>query len=232
MVALLKPVLGALFLAGGLAVSAFGAQPDGCAAPPALAQPLDRSAWIDLLMGNALVAGELSGSGRGALGTLLLRQSAETVAEALLALSPGDDPALEGIAALGMAQEGLARIIAAAMLADALPQDPAARRVGRAMALLDRSRQDYAMATGCGVVADAVAAAEARGALLRAEALLRDALPALREVVAVRETAAALEMLLAALPATPEADSAADPAPAAYAALVETARQAAEPLLP
>ena len=58
------------------------------------------------------------------------------------------------------------------MLADALPQDPASRRVRRAMALLDRSRQEYARATGCGVVSDAVAAAESRGALLRAEALL------------------------------------------------------------
>lgn len=76
MLALPKPVLGALVLAVGLALPALGAPPGDCAAPPALAEPLDRSAWIDLMMGNALVAGELTGRGRGALGMLLMRQSA------------------------------------------------------------------------------------------------------------------------------------------------------------
>ncbi|WP_431280797.1 hypothetical protein ACQW02_15415 [Humitalea sp. 24SJ18S-53] len=193
-----------------------------------------RVALLDSLLADAEAARALDEAGQDGFARIVMATATGRVEVLLVQIGGVDDPTLGAVLALGTARDVLARIIAAAMLADEIPPDAPQARLARAMALLDWSAHAWRAAMGCGDVVNAVLAARSHGALARADALARDAFATSPgwDAAAVRATAAALAALADLLPTTTEPGEPWLVSPDQLDAAVQSLRASARPLLP
>lgn len=192
-----------------------------------------RVAVLDSLLADAEAARALDEAGQAGAARILMAAATNRAEALLLALGGHDDPALGGVMALGTARDVLARIIAAAMLADEIPRDEPPARLARAMALLAWSASAWRAAMACGEIADAVLAARSHGALARADALLRDAFATSPgwDRSDARAIASAMASLADLMPATATAGDTWPVSPDQVDAAVESLSASARPLL-
>lgn len=208
------------------------------APPPGLATTAEaptarRAAVLDALLADAEAARALDEAGHPDAARILMAVATSDAEALLLALGGRDDPALGGVMALGTARDVLARIIAAAMLADEIPPDLPPDRLARAMALLAWSADAWRAAMACGGIANAALAARSHGALARADALLRDAFATSPDWDAstVRAIATTMAALTDLMPATVTSGDAWPISPDQLDAAVAALRASAGPLL-
>lgn len=168
---MLHRLLCALALLGCLATPAWACTPPALGSDGSL-----RTLVLDGLMADAEAARALQEAGLPEAARRLMTASSERAEARLVLLMGPEDPALEAVLALGTSRDVLARVIAAAMLADAIPPAEPATTLARALALFGWASEAWAALAGCTEAAAPVLDARVRAAMVWGENLAREAL--------------------------------------------------------